>query len=304
MMKRTLNLFLVMMMIFGVATLQYGCSSTDKAVQEQPVDTDNDGLTDDQEADIGTDPNAADTDNDGLTDGEEVNEYGTDPLVADSDDDGLDDGEEINSYNTDPLEADTDGDGLSDGEEVNEYRTDPTATDSDGDGLSDSEEVNEYNTDPNNNDSDGDGISDGDEVEDGTDPNDSNDPAQLGDGDLETVNFAYDKSNLDAQAARILTDNMRMLMDSPKFSVRIDAYTDHVGGDQYNLRLSQRRASSVTDFYINNGVSADRVESRGLGKAPVPCMDQTNDRGCRENRRAESHPVSNGGMMEDDSMDN
>lgn len=300
-MKKTLNLFVICLLLVGSTAIQYGCSSAEKAVQEQPVDTDNDGLTDDQEADIGTDPTVADTDGDGLTDGEEVNKYGTDPLAEDSDGDGLSDGEEVNSYDTDPLESDTDGDGLSDGDEVNEYRTDPTAADSDGDGLNDREEVMEYNTDPNNTDTDGDGISDFDEVQNGTDPNDSSDPAQLSDGDLKTVNFAFDKSNIDAAAGRILTENIRMLMDSPKFNVRIDAYTDHVGGDQYNLRLSQRRASSVSDFYIQNGLSRNRVETRGLGKAPVPCDDQTPEEGCRENRRAESHPVggSSDAMMDD-----
>lgn len=293
-MKKTLNIFVIVLMLFGTATLQYGCSSSENATQET-VDTDNDGLTDAQEADIGTDPTVADTDGDGLTDGDEVNEYGTDPLKEDSDDDGLTDGDEVNSYNTDPLAADTDGDGLEDGTEVNEYRTDPTMADSDNDGLNDYEELKEYNSDPNNRDSDGDGISDADEVANGTDPNDSSDPAQLEDGDLGTVNFDFDKSNIDAQAARILSDNIKKLMDSPSFNVRIDAYTDHVGGDQYNLRLSQRRASSVSDFYISNGVSQSRIQTRGLGKAPVPCMDETAEQGCRKNRRAESHPVKSSG---------
>lgn len=303
-MKKTLNIFVMLLMFAGTATLQNGCSSAEKAVQEDALDTDSDGLTDAQEADIGTDPKVADTDGDGLTDGEEVNEHGTDPLSEDSDQDGLTDGDEVNSYNTDPVQADTDGDGLNDGEEVNEYRTDPTEADSDGDGLNDSEEVNEHETDPNNTDTDGDGISDYDEVQNGTDPNDPSDPAQLSDDDLQTVNFDFDKSSIDAEAGRILTENIRLLMDSPKFNVRIDAYTDHVGGDQYNLRLSQRRATSVSEFYINNGLSEDRIETRGLGKAQAPCDDQTAEQGCRENRRAESHPVQGSGMMQDDGMDN
>lgn len=290
-MKKTLNIFVVLLMLFGGATLQYGCSSSEETTQQQPVDTDNDGLTDAQEAEIGTDPNNPDSDGDELTDGQEVNEYNTDPLEEDTDGDGLTDGEEVNSYNTNPTETDTDGDGLTDGEEVNEYRTNPTEADSDGDGLNDNEEINEYNTDPNNPDTDGDGINDYQEVQDGTDPNDSADPAQLEEGDLGTVHFAFDKSNIDAEAARILTENIRLLMDSPKFNVRIDAYTDHVGGDQYNLRLSQRRASSVADFYRNNGLSQGRIQTRGLGKAPVPCDDQTPEQGCRDNRRAESHPI-------------
>lgn len=290
-MKRVLNLFLVSLLLFGGVALQYGCSSSKDTTQQQ-VDTDGDGLTDAQEAQLGTDPNKADTDGDGLTDGDEVNQYKTDPLTADTDGDGLNDGDEVNSYNTDPNKADSDGDGLNDGDEVNQYRTDPNAADSDSDGLNDYDEVMKYNTDPNNTDSDGDGFTDSQEVEMGTDPNDAQDPAYIKEGDLGTIHFAFDMSNIDEEAARTLNENVQKLMDSPKFRVRIDAYTDHVGGDQYNLRLSKRRAQAVTDFYTKNGVSEDRIESRGLGKAPVPCMDQTPEKGCRKNRRAESHPLS------------
>lgn len=290
-MKRALNLLLVAFLLFGGVAVQYGCGSSEP-VQEEPVDTDNDGLTDAQEADLGTDPNNADTDGDGLTDGDEVNEYGTDPLMADTDEDGLEDGPEVNSHSTDPLNPDTDGDGLNDGDEVNQHRTDPLEADSDGDGLNDYDEVMTHNTDPNNADTDGDGFNDAQEIEMETDPNDASDPAYLREGDLGTVNFDFDRSNIDDEAARILTENVRLLTNAPNFRVRIDAYTDHVGGDQYNQRLSQRRASSVTDFYVENGISADRIDSRGLGKAPVPCMDQTEEQGCRENRRAESFPIS------------
>ena len=290
-MKRALNLLLVSFLLFGGITLQYGCGSSEPVTQE-PVDTDGDGLTDAQEADLGTDANSADSDGDGLADADEVNEYNTDPLNADTDGDGLNDGAEVNSHNTDPLNPDTDGDGLNDGEEINEYNTNPLEADSDGDGLNDYDEVNEYNSDPNNPDSDGDGFSDGQEVEMGTDLNDNTDPAYLQEGSLGTVNFDFDRSNIDAEAARILNENVKKLMDAPKFQVRIDAYTDHIGGDQYNLRLSKRRAAAVTDFYVENGISQDRIEARGLGKAPVQCLDEAPSIGCRKNRRAESHPIS------------
>ncbi|HLP15397.1 MAG TPA: OmpA family protein [Bacteroidota bacterium] len=127
-------------------------------------DTDNDGLPDKVEKQLGTDPENPDTDGDGLSDGDEVNKYHTDPLKADTDGDGLSDGDEVNKYHTDPLKADTDGDGLSDGDEVNKYHTDPLRADTDGDGLSDGDEVNKYHTDPLKSDTDGDGLSDGDEV--------------------------------------------------------------------------------------------------------------------------------------------
>lgn len=61
----------------------------------QPVDSDRDGLNDDQEKTLGTDPNNADTDGDGVSDYNEVMIYHTDPLNPDSDGDGWTDGEEI-----------------------------------------------------------------------------------------------------------------------------------------------------------------------------------------------------------------
>lgn len=73
-------------------------------VEPEPVpirlDTDKDGLNDDVEATLGTDPNLPDTDGDGLFDYEEVNTYLTDPLNVDSDGDGFNDGDEVdNGYN-------------------------------------------------------------------------------------------------------------------------------------------------------------------------------------------------------------
>jgi len=88
-------------------------------------DTDGDGLTDEKEAEIGTDPFQKDTDGDGLTDGEEYLTYKTDPLNPDSDFDGLTDGQEVLKYKTMPLVRDTDKGGVDDGHEVIEDKTDP-----------------------------------------------------------------------------------------------------------------------------------------------------------------------------------
>lgn len=64
-------------------------------------DVDGDGLTNDQEAAIGTNARKADTDGDGLSDGDEVNIYHTNPLLVDTDGDGMSDGDEI-AAGTDP----------------------------------------------------------------------------------------------------------------------------------------------------------------------------------------------------------
>ena len=164
-------------------------------------DDDNDGLTDTEEAEKGTDPLNPDSDGDGVKDGQEVKD-GTDPNKADSDGDGLTDGEE-KDHGTDPNSKDTDGDGYTDKEEVDagsdpldpnshpsydkdsdgdgysdkeeekagSDATDPKSTpnDLDGDGLS-NEEEKAHGTDPKNPDTDGDGVSDGEEVKNGTDP--------------------------------------------------------------------------------------------------------------------------------------
>lgn len=95
------------------------------AVHDGPLDSDGDGLSDDEESQIGTDPYNPDTDGDGLKDGEEVNTYRTDPLNPDSDWDQLQDGAEVHTHRTDPLDRDTDNGGVADGHEVLEDFTDP-----------------------------------------------------------------------------------------------------------------------------------------------------------------------------------
>ncbi|HET9136737.1 MAG TPA: OmpA family protein [Candidatus Kapabacteria bacterium] len=134
-------------------------------VTAKPVDSDGDGLTDDDEMKVyHTDPHNRDTDGDGCTDGEEVLQYHTNPLNKDTDGDGLNDCDEIRNYHTDPLKADTDGDGCTDGQEVLTYHTDPLKADTDGDGLKDCDEINTYHTDPLKADTDGDRLNDGAEV--------------------------------------------------------------------------------------------------------------------------------------------
>ncbi|MEM7002647.1 MAG: DUF6531 domain-containing protein, partial [Pseudomonadota bacterium] len=90
---------------------------TTRCVVEGDIDSDGDGLADNIEALLGTDPNLSDTDGDGLADAQELT-VGTDPLLSDTDGDGLSDADEINVYGTDPRSADSDLDGVSDSEEI------------------------------------------------------------------------------------------------------------------------------------------------------------------------------------------
>ncbi len=159
------------------------------------LDSDGDELMDEQELEIGTDPNKFDTDMDGLGDGAEVREDGwdTNPLAADTDEDGLGDGDELFTHGTDPKLADSDGDGVDDATELDAGSdpNDPNSVpdggitlDADKDGLTDEEEL-ELGTDPNDADSDNDRLSDGFEVREfGTNPLAADtDEDGLGDGD-------------------------------------------------------------------------------------------------------------------------
>ena len=82
-MKRTILLLILLLLVGGLALGYIGGG-----------DGDNDGLTDAEEAVLGTDPQSADSDGDGLKDGEEYFDYLTDPLAADTDGDGLTDAED------------------------------------------------------------------------------------------------------------------------------------------------------------------------------------------------------------------
>ena len=147
----------------GVEVLSQGTDPLDPC-DDVGGDCDGDGLANDVEVALGTDPTNPDTDGDGLLDGVEVT-AGTDPLDDDTDDDGLLDGTEdadgdgtVDAGETDPNELDTDGDGIQDGTESGlaapqgndtdlgvflpdgdggATTTDPTAEDTDGGGTAD-----------------------------------------------------------------------------------------------------------------------------------------------------------------------
>ncbi|HHO50244.1 MAG TPA: hypothetical protein ENK18_05060 [Deltaproteobacteria bacterium] len=121
----------------GAVELPDGLDNDCNGLVDDFFDSDGDGIGDDAEVELGTDPELEDTDGDGLGDGVEL-EAGTDPLDPDSDGDGLADGDEGL--------VDTDGDGLpdaldddddDDGIETGIEAPGGTPIDTDGDGLSD-----------------------------------------------------------------------------------------------------------------------------------------------------------------------
>lgn len=127
------------------------------------ADTDNGGVKDGEEVKKATNPrnnpqdDPLDTDGDGLTDKSESNVFNTDPNDPDTDKGGVTDGDEVLIKNTNPLkpqdDKDTDGDRLSDFDEINNYGTDPFNPDTDLGGVKDGDEV-DRGTDPLNKDDD------------------------------------------------------------------------------------------------------------------------------------------------------
>jgi outer membrane protein OmpA-like peptidoglycan-associated protein len=279
-------------------------------------DNDGDGLTNDEEEKLGTDPNIADTDGDGLKDGEELNIYKTDPLRADTDGDGLNDGAEVNTYRTDPNKADTDSDGLNDGDEISKYSTDPMNPDTDGDGLTDGDEVLKYSSNPTNVDTDADGLRDGDEIARKTDPNKTdtdggtvNDGPEVANGTdplnpaddvkrslpktdvgkgivLDGVVFETGSARLDPASEEILMAAYNTLKDNPEINVEVRGYTDNVGGRAANKRLSLERAKEVRWWLIKKGIENARLVAKGYGPDNYVASNKTAE-GRRKNRRVE-----------------
>jgi len=163
--KSTIVILILGLILSGCGSDRAGGNKEKGVLGVVDADSDNDGLTDNDELTIYfTNPDNNDTDNDGLLDGKEVNIYDTNATNPDTDYDGLKDGDEIFIYDTNVTNPDTDGDTLSDGDEVNIYETNATNVDTDYDGLNDNLELNVYDTNATNSDTDGDTLSDGDEI--------------------------------------------------------------------------------------------------------------------------------------------
>lgn len=134
-----------------VATNGSSRAVTTRAGTDTGVDTDKDGLSDEEEKTFGSDPNKVDSDSDGLSDYDEYKLH-TEPNYDDSDDDGLSDYDET-QIGTDPADEDSDNDGLSDWTEVatftnypgssNTFYTNPLLSDTNGDGVTDTMECAE-----------------------------------------------------------------------------------------------------------------------------------------------------------------
>ena len=98
--------------------------------------------------------------------------------------------------------------------------------------------------------------------------------------------FAWNRANLRPASHATLDDVVKALNDHPTIRVRIEGHTDTSGNAAHNQKLSQRRAESVRDYLIKNGIAADRLEAKGFG--PSVALESNETAVGREtNRRVE-----------------
>jgi len=84
---------------------------------------------------------------------------------------------------------------------------------------------------------------------------------------FEDIHFDFDKSTLTNEAQVILKRNIQILKDNPKAKVRIAGYTSASGTEEYNQRLSERRATAVTEYLTKEGIIApNRLSKIGYGE--------------------------------------
>jgi outer membrane protein OmpA-like peptidoglycan-associated protein len=84
---------------------------------------------------------------------------------------------------------------------------------------------------------------------------------------LEDIHFDFDKSTLTKEAQVILKRNIQILKENPKAKVRIAGYTSASGTEEYNQKLSERRANAVKEYLIKEGVvTPDRLSKIGYGE--------------------------------------
>ena len=83
---------------------------------------------------------------------------------------------------------------------------------------------------------------------------------------IENIFYDYNKATLRPESKAALDSMVQVLNDNPYITIEMRSHTDRVGSDDYNNKLSERRAKSVVDYLIENGVDSARLQYRGYGK--------------------------------------
>jgi outer membrane protein OmpA-like peptidoglycan-associated protein len=105
------------------------------------------------------------------------------------------------------------------------------------------------------------------------------------------LNIRYQSGSFepDEAAKGVLDELVATLGAYPKLKIEVNGYTDALGSNSGNLKLSKKRADAVRDYLVSKGVAVDRIKAQGFGEAN-PVADNGTDQGRLRNRRIEIVP--------------
>lgn len=103
---------------------------------------------------------------------------------------------------------------------------------------------------------------------------------------LSDVVFDLNSAELNEGGARSVTRIANTLKKYPEGRIRVEGYTDSTGSEAYNADLSERRAKSVKQIFVNNGIPAERLIVEGYGEQ-YPVASNDTPQGRQLNRRVE-----------------
>ncbi|MGM0593111.1 MAG: OmpA family protein [Pseudomonadota bacterium] len=100
------------------------------------------------------------------------------------------------------------------------------------------------------------------------------------------ASFDFDRAEIKPQFRPTLDKVARVLRDDPGLRITVIGFTDSIGSESYNLRLSQRRADATADYLVSRGVARSQILTEGLGEAEPRASNMT-EAGRAQNRRVE-----------------
>lgn len=103
---------------------------------------------------------------------------------------------------------------------------------------------------------------------------------------LKGVNFENNSAKLTASSTGVLDDVVATLKKNPDVKAEVAGHTDGSGSHSYNVSLSNRRAESVRQYLVNNGINANRLTAKGYGP-DYPVASNSTREGRAKNRRVE-----------------
>jgi outer membrane protein OmpA-like peptidoglycan-associated protein len=105
-----------------------------------------------------------------------------------------------------------------------------------------------------------------------------------------TILFDTGRASLKTESVSVFVDIIKILNEYPNAKFTVEGHTDSVGGEKTNQALSEKRANSVRDFLVKEGIGADRLTAIGYGEAK-PIATNANRAGRAQNRRVEINLV-------------